>query len=154
MPGRSPAHHRGLSHSTAGSPTGIPRQPGPAGGLPQCQLPNRAASSKGKKSSAPKRCLGLVCLLDFHLFLNTSARNSFALLFPAHCWLCVIAWREHLQYSCLLFAKYCDRGRGNRLRLVAVSLCLRFSAEWGNDASFFRRLLPHRVELPLYAEKK
>lgn len=34
------------------------------------------------------------------------------------------------------------------------SPCLLFFAEWGNDASFCCHVLPHRVELPLYAEKK
>lgn len=38
-----------------------------------------------QKSSVLKCLLHFICLLDFPLFLNTSARNSFALLFPAHC---------------------------------------------------------------------
>lgn len=152
--GQAAANHCGPSHSTDGCPTGIPWQPGRASGLPQCQPPNWGASFKGKKSSVLKCWLHFVCLLDFLLFLNTSARNSFALLFPAHHWLSIIAWCEHFQYSFFLLAKYSNRGKGNRLTLVAVSLCLRFFAEWGNDASFFCHFLPRRVELPLYAEKK
>lgn len=152
--GRSAANHCGLSHNTASCPMGIPRQPGCASGLPQCQLPNWGASFKGKKSNVLKCWLRFVCLLDFHLFLNTSARNSFAFLPPPpHHWLSIIAWCEHFQYSFLL-AKYSNRGKGNRLTLVAVSLCLHFFAERGNDASFFCHFLPRRVELPLYAEKK
>lgn len=78
--GWSAANHCGLSHRTAGCPMGIPQQLGPASGLPLCQLPDQGASFNGKMSSVPKCWLGFVCLLDFHLFLNTWARSSFAFL--------------------------------------------------------------------------
>lgn len=116
---------------------GIPWQPGCASDLPKCWLPNGGACFKGKKSSVPKCWLRFVCLLDFHLFLNTSARNSFALLFPAHRWQSIIAWCEHFQYSSFFLAKYSNRGRGNRLMLVLVPLCFCFFAEWGNGVGFF-----------------
>lgn len=71
------------------------------------------ASFKGKRSSVLKCWLHFVYLLDFWFFLNTSARNSFALLFPAHLWLSVIAWCIFSTF--LLLAKYSNREGGTGL---------------------------------------
>lgn len=119
----------------------------------QCQLPNWGARFQGKKSSVLKCWLHSVCLVDFYLFFNTSARNSFALLFPVHDWLSIIARCDHFQYSCLLVSKYSNRGKGNRLTFVAVSLWLDFFAEWGNYACvfFIATLCRQEIESPWFS---
>lgn len=135
--GWSAANQYELQHGIAGCPMGIPQQSGCATGVSQCQLPNWRASFHGKKS---KCWLHFICLLDFHLFFNTSARNSFALLFSAHDWLSTIAWCNHLQHSCLLVSKYSNRERG-------AVLCGSFSVTWLLGRFFF-------FSLPHYADKK
>lgn len=135
--GRSAADQYGLQHSIAA----VPRASHGSWDLPGASL--SASCQTGAQVSKAKRAVFwnagyvLSACWTFHLFFNTSVRNSFALLFPTHRWLSIIAWCEHFQYSCLLVAKCSSRGRENRLTLVAVSLCLHFSAEWGNDDAFF-----------------